>query len=351
MNTIRQSALEEALPAVLSLLTVLPQDEGGRRSAIAEIGRLAARWPELGIDAAVFPDPVRHTVDYDVLFHHPNGGTVALSYAPDDGVPWVLRFAESVEAYKIAKVNEEYITFQTGLLALQLDPQARDLFERMVTAAILGQVVEREKIQASSAETQEAMDQFRRAHGLREASATHKWLQERGFDRGDFERLMLRVVSARKLRAHVIAGKTEEYFEDHRAAFDRVTITHVTVSLKQLAEDLAAEAGDHDDLLVCARRRQAAGPSDVEAMLHCRWRRDLPCEVSAMLTRDSLVGVIGPLRITGPLDLTTGYDLFQVTAVRPAELDPKTRSAVEEAIFQEWLARERANAHVEWYLT
>jgi len=53
--------------------------------------------------------------------------------------------------------------------------------------------------------------------------------------------------------------------------------------------------------------------------------------------------------LLGPLSTESGRALIRVLSRLPAQLNQRTRSAVEHLLFDEWLAERRRTARIEWY--
>lgn len=55
-----------------------------------------------------------------------------------------------------------------------------------------------------------------------------------------------------------------------------------------------------------------------------------------------------PGTIAGPVRVDGTSRVFRVLAQRPAELDRATRERIERELFDDWLARQRRSARIEW---
>ena len=52
--------------------------------------------------------------------------------------------------------------------------------------------------------------------------------------------------------------------------------------------------------------------------------------------------------LVGPLTTGTGHALIRVLEILPAQLDDRTRAAIQDILFNEWLAGRRQAAQIEW---
>src|SRR5262249_6743871 len=88
---------------------------------------------------------------------------------------------------------------------------------------------------------QAAADAFRRAHGLRTASATRAWLDGQGLTAGDFETGLEERLLAAKLKHHQTAAQAVESFSARRTDCERLQVAQVLVDRDDLALELASQ--------------------------------------------------------------------------------------------------------------
>src|SRR5262249_57697997 len=55
-----------------------------------------------------------------------------------------------------------------------------------------------------------------------------------------------------------------------------------------------------------------------------------------------------PGQLIGPVPIETGHALLRVLAIVPARLDDRTRAAIKNTLFDDWLAERRHAARIEW---
>ena len=53
--------------------------------------------------------------------------------------------------------------------------------------------------------------------------------------------------------------------------------------------------------------------------------------------------------MVGPIPRGDSFVIVRVLSKTPARLDGPTRTAVQDALFEEWLEQRRSNAAIEWY--
>src|SRR4051812_25408887 len=115
-----QTAFDVALMHGILLLRGLPRrrEEGAEARKGMDSFRTAP--PGGRADLLVDKPPASRKVDYDLLLTHPDGGTVALTWRADEGIPWSVQYADHWAANYVVTVDADHVTVQEALLALKL---------------------------------------------------------------------------------------------------------------------------------------------------------------------------------------------------------------------------------------
>jgi hypothetical protein len=144
-----------------------------------------------------------------------------------------------------------------------------------------------------------------------------------------------------KLRTRVTAGRVETYFEEHRdelatAHLARIECTDAVSAQRLYREIVAGEV----EFFEAAQRRFLAAQQERTLFATLR-RRDVSAALGAAVFAAS------PGDVVGPGD--EGVVVTRVLAVTQARLDASTRAAIEEILFEEWLAERRRAARITWH--
>jgi putative peptide maturation system protein len=331
---------EHSLTHAVSLLRDLPRGRQDVADARTRLERFREGRPGVQVTLLIDQPPGSPWVDYDLLLGHPEGGTVALSYRADDGLPWSVEYADHWAANYVVTVNDRHVTVQQGLLFLKLaghhDP---DLMAEIVDDVLIEQAIAEDPPPVSEEELQAAADAFRLTHGLYSAEATHRWLAEMGVSEEQFGEIQGWEVQARKLEERVTEDRVESYFEAHRESFDVVQLLRVTAPTETTAE-LLAEAAKGQDLLSAVQACTLSGRGKgLEGALRSHRARELPPGLATAPTGAVEGSVAGESR----------HWVAQVLGRQPAQLDDDTRAEIRKILFQEWLAERREQATVRWH--
>ena len=329
---------------VYDFLLRLHDDQAPPEQARARFRPLRERPGGPAMDLIWEVDSYTHEAHYDVLLHLPGRGTVSLGFCPDRGVPWPLRHAHHARESDVVRVNGRTLQLQTVMAYLDSlwnDPRGlQDLVDR----CLIQEAVEERAVTADDADLQQAMDAFRREHGLHTAEATHRWLGLRGWPPERLEESVSSRLVAQKLRDEITAGRVEGYFDEHRAELDTAHLARVRVAdeaaARQMAEQVRCGALDFFE---AARQRFLLGAEGVKDLFLVVRRRGLSAPQAQAIFAAS------PGEVVGPLASGQGYDVVRVLQHSPARLDEPTRALIKQILFDEWLAERRRQAKVEWF--
>jgi len=303
---------------------------------------LQAAHPWLDIDLVWEREDCSGTVHYDLLIRPGGEGTVSLSFCPDRAIPWPLRNAFRANDSWIVKVNGRVIEAQTAMAALDVIWGKTDLVQGIVNLALIEEAVTRRGLTVSDVRLQQAMNAFRRSRGLLSKAGTERYLEAHGLTQRDLEfRLEWQLLEG-QLREEVTRGKLEEYFAAHQADFETAHVARFRVAdeaaARRIAADLSTPGGG---FLAAVQERFLKGSHS--GPVFAVWRRG---SLSAAQTEAIFGAATGEI-VVAPAG--EGYDVVQVLRTGRASLDDATRSQVQQAVFDAWLAEERQHAQIVWF--
>lgn len=338
-----QLEFREAVVRSIDLLITLPKWAPRLEEARTTFAGMRVEHPGVEMELLSHVDPQKSSVDYDVLLEHPSGGTVTVSFTPDDAIPWSVLQADHWALNLIATINGQHVTFQQALAMLRQDGGEHGFPDALVEAALLREALAEEPPAISTQELQATADAFRRAHGLTTAASTRAWMQRRGLTIDTFDELLRERLLTHTLAERVAGAGVERYFEEHQAQFAAALIARATTSDPRVADRLVTNAVRDGADLLSAGRTLAAGGEDIRLFLGACRREEL-----ATALADAVFGA-APNQIVGPILDGRAQDVIQVLEHRPARLDPATRRSIRDLLFREWLAGKRAEATIIWH--
>jgi putative peptide maturation system protein len=337
----------QAVSDVLNYLLTLQDERVRPREAHARLQQLRALHPNLGIDLLAEEEAFDQSVHYDALLRRSGEGTVSLSYCPEHAVPWPLRGAHRWREGDLVRVNANVLPVDAAMACLDFIWDEAPIIERLVNMCLIQEELDRNPIDLTDAELQEAMDQFRAAKKLFKAEDTLRWLERHGMTHEKLERYVADRAIVPKLRDRLVADHVDEYFHQHPHDFDTARIARVDVTNETQARDLAGQirSGAQDFIAVAERffleAAEHGAPPKQNLFAIVERRQAEPA------LRDQLFsGDMGQL--VGPVPVEAGHALIRVLAIIPAQLNGRTRAVIKDILFNEWLTERRKAARIEW---
>jgi putative peptide maturation system protein len=339
--------LHNAVADGLEYLRDLQRDGARTDEARARLRKVRGRHPDLAIDLFDEEEAYDGSVHYDVLLRLEGEGTVSLSYCPERATPWPLRGVQRWSDAHLVRVNATLLKVEHAIALMDFIWDQAPLVEQLVNACLVREELDREPIDLTDAELQEAMNRFRAAKKLFKAEDTRRWLEQHGMSHEALEQYVADDAIMGKLRDRIAGDRVAKYFREHERDFDRVRVARLQIAHEGRAREIADDVrrGRVDFYAAAERcfgyasdRGDSAGPNLFAVIERCK---------SAPLLREQLFPAESS-QLVGPVPVDSGYALFKVLAKVPARLDARTRDAIKGVLFEEWLADRRRTARIEW---
>jgi putative peptide maturation system protein len=331
-------SLEQTLSDALALLRELPRQRSSVESAHARFKRFQKVHRGVRCDLVVDQPPASDKADYDILLGATDGGTVAVSWRPDEGVPWSVEYADHWAANYILTVNELHISIQSALIYMNTALNRRPyLMEDLINKSLIQEAMSESPPAVSNRAIAKAVDDFRIGQGLYSAADTRQWLEKMSLTMEALRELVAYKVRASILKKRVTADKVRPYFETNRGVFDLLTIFRVQVPSKTIATALT-KAGRRSGLWATIQKKRS-WLTTPNGQLATMFARELPPAFASA----------SPGTIIGPERSPEGYWVGQLLQHRGASFDDRTRARIEDLLFQDWLEERRKQATVRWH--
>jgi parvulin-like peptidyl-prolyl isomerase len=130
------------------------------------------------------------------------------------------------------------ITTEDILEQLKISRKIPEIIEQILTRRIVRAEAEKLGIKVEIPELQAAADLFRAKNRLISARITEKWLEINQLSLDEFEMIIHLELLSDKLKQVVLTDKVEQHFYQHQLDFDRVVISEVILTNKELATEL-----------------------------------------------------------------------------------------------------------------
>ena len=335
-----RSSFTRTLEDSVVLLRELPRKREDIQKARARVRRFKEKHSGTRVDLLVDQPPGSPRVDYDIFIGHPDGGTAAISWRTDEGVPWSAEYADHWAANYVVTVNDRHVTVQQALLFLKYVGQEQsDLMQELVEQQLIFDAIEEHPFPVNEEQVQSAANEFRIANGLLTVEETQRWLRELRLSVERFQEILTWGIQARKLQAHVTESEEEPYFKAHRQELALIQIFQAGTRTQSVAKQLVKTAQQEGLLSATGTLISSRGSQEIAGSL--AWQRMY--ELPPMLAHASIGTVVGPTKDG------SRYWVAEVLGKQEAKLDAETRAVIRASLFQQWLADRRNEANVQWH--
>ena len=142
----------------------------------------------------------------------------------------------------------------------------------------------------------------------------------------------------KNLKENVTEARLPEYFIERKVYLDRVVISRIIVNEKELADELKSQLQEGASFDQLAKEYSITDDRIMNGMVGPVSRGTMPDMLRAA------VDMANPGEIVGPLGLDDRWGLFRVEAFLPAALDdPQVKQALQDELFERWLAEKMQN--------
>lgn len=219
---------------------------------------------------------------------------------------------------------------------LRLSCQLNNIMEQVMAYKIIKTKAEEIGLEVSTAELQQAADEFRLAKNLIDVRDTKKWLQKHSLSLDDFENLIYFDLLAKKLINRLFADSVESWFNLHQNDYAQAAIYEVDFQDIDIARKLFSALHEGEISFQEIARQYITQPSLRRAGGYrgVLYRRELETEIA------SAVFTATPPEFLQPIVTPTGVHLILVEEIIEPQLDESMRSKILAELFYQWLRRQ-----------
>jgi putative peptide maturation system protein len=336
--------MPQAIADALAFLSSITADELRPPEAQERLRALQARHLGVELELVWEEESFDHSFHYDLLVRPEGGDTVSMSVARERALPWPLRGVRRFTEANLVQVNGRMLTMERAVGFLDVLWNEAPIHERMIDSCLVREELERHPVDLSDDELQEGLDALRRTHRLYSAEATEAWMAERGLDHERLERLVIDNVTGKKLRRRVAEGKVAGFFEHRQAELDCAQVLRLELGDETRARRLVPRLRGGELELHAAAEAELVATSEPARLEFTTLRRGV--------ARDPLGAAVFAAHVgdfVGPIREGRSFVVARVLGFRSALADDATRAAIEQILFDEWLAERRSRATVTWH--
>lgn len=219
---------------------------------------------------------------------------------------------------------------------LRLSCQLNNIMEQVMAYKIIKTKAEEMDLEVSTAELQQAADEFRLTKNLIDVRDTKKWLQKHSLSLDDFENLVYFDLLAKKLINSLFADSVECWFDLHQNDYTQAAIYEVDFKDINIARELFSALNKGEISFHEIARQYITQPSLRRAGGYrgVLYRQELEIEVA------SAVFTATPPEFLQPIVTPKGVHLILVEEIIEPQLDESMRAKILAELFSQWLRRQ-----------
>jgi parvulin-like peptidyl-prolyl isomerase len=243
----------------------------------------------------------------------------------------------------IVRIDDEVVDADEFIRVLKLTGQFEGLVEQLVRDKLTVRAAKKQRIALSDEEIQTRADQFRRIHGLHRAADMNRYLDALGVNLDEFEVFITDTLYQEKMLEQIGSDdEIEAYFKLNSPRFDSVEVSHVVLETHDQAKEMISYLQDDPDSFAeMAREHSIADTRDSGGVIGRVLRGSLAAEIEAKVFNAAAGDLLGPFPTTDG----AAYEIFSVTAKRPATLDADVAAEIRRLLRDQWLLA-RAQEHI-----
>lgn len=229
-------------------------------------------------------------------------------------------------------VDEQPIYLTQALKCLQSSGKLQPFILEILRQNILEQEIQtRDDLDIGPGVLEQAVIDFRLEQQLINPKSFQEWLISNSLDYPTFYNQIAFRFKLEKLKDQVTQPKIQEYFIERQIFLDRVVLSRIVVTDKELAEELRSQVLEGARFEQLAQEYSSTDDRIVNGMMGPVSRGQLPD------TLRDLVALASPGELIGPIEIENSYCLFRVEQFLPASLEGQLKLDLVNQLFEQWL--------------
>jgi parvulin-like peptidyl-prolyl isomerase len=191
---------------------------------------------------------------------------------------------------------------------------------------------DRTDLNINSAPIEQAIIDFRLQNQLTESDQFQEWLANNNLTYDAFHHQVSVNFKLKALKDSVAESKLQEHFIERKIFLDRVVLSRIITTNKELADELYSQIQDGASFEQLAREYSITDDKVMNGMVGPVSRGSMPDILRSAVDLAKVGDVVGPL------GLEERWGLFRIEEVLPATLDdPQLKQSLEDELFEQWL--------------
>lgn len=240
---------------------------------------------------------------------------------------------QDIESNAFLLVDEQPIHLNQALKYLQISGKLQPFILEILKQHILEKEIQTrvQELDISPAVIEQAVIDFRLEQQLTDPQKFQEWLSSNGLDYDTFHKQVASSFKLEKLKAQITEPKLQEYFIERKIFLDRVVLSRIIVTDKELAEELKSQILEGARFEQLAQEYSLTDDRTLNGMMGAVSRGQMSDALRA------LIDLAAPGEMIGPIEIEQCYCLFRVEQFLPASLEGKLKQELQNQLFEQWL--------------
>ena len=247
-----------------------------------------------------------------------------------------------MESSSFFTINDEQIELSQVVNYLQVSGRLNQFINDVVRQYIIEKEIKnRNDVDISTALIEQAIIDFRLKNELTDQEQFQNWLTNNGTDYGTFYESVSFSFKLEKLKVVITEPKIPEYFIERKIYLDRVVLSRIMVSTRELAEELQTQIQEGSSFEQLAKEYSLADEKTFNGMMGPISRGSLPDILRASVDGANMGELIGPIEIEGT------FNLFRLENIILSSLENvQLKQSLQNELFEKWLGEKIQNVTV-----
>ena len=219
---------------------------------------------------------------------------------------------------------------------LKISGQFSDLAHKVIRQQIIKDAAKAKGIVVTDSELQQAADDFRVAHDLRDPDQTWRWLQNNCLTGDEFEQLIYESILTPKLIQHLLGDRVEAYFYEHQLDYQKAVLYEVVFDNFDTAIELYYALQEKEISFFQIARNYIAEPN----LRRQHGYKGILSRVELNSAISPMVFAAKPPQILKPIIVNRNTHLILVEEIIEPELNDSVYSQILNKLFSDWLEKQ-----------
>ncbi|USR91485.1 peptidylprolyl isomerase [Phormidium yuhuli AB48] len=230
-------------------------------------------------------------------------------------------------------IDDQAISLKQAIGYLNTTGDLPKFIQRILYRHIIEQTLShRLDVAVEPQQIEQAIVNFRVQNKLTEPAPFEEWLKSQGLTYESFQKRVSESLRVEVLKQKEISQESRKYFNDNKAALDRIVLSRIVVLAQALAKEIQQQLTNGTATFeALAKQHSVTNDSSLGGLMGTLQMGQLPPEIRGQLAGHGVGDIIGPLEVEGR------YTILRIEQILPAAYEGDLRKQLEERFFAQWL--------------